>query len=161
LVFDSGGAGALGVLTLMLFVPAGIAAPFTALLGDRYPRVRVMVGSDLFRAGIWAVAAALAFTSAPVEALYVVAALSSIAGTAFRPAQAAILPSLASSPAELTAANVVSSTIQSVTSFAGPALGGLLVAATDPGGSFAIAAVTFSWSAFLVTRIPVSSRGSE
>jgi len=153
LAFDAGGASALGLLTLTLFIPAGAAAPFAALLGDRYRRVRVMLGADLVRAGIWAVAAVLAFAGAPVETLYAAAALASVAGTAFRPAQAALLPSLAASPAELTAANVVSSTIESVSAFAGPAFGGVVVAATDPGVSFAVASGTFCWSAILVSRV--------
>ncbi len=160
LVFESGGASALGVLTLVLFLPPGLAAPFTSLLGDRFPRARVMLGADLVRAALWAAAAAMAFVEAPVEALYGVAAVAGIAGTAFRPAQAALLPTLASTPAELTAANVVSSTIESVTSLAGPALAGVVVALTEPGVSFLIAVGTFLWSALLVGRVRAPAAGA-
>jgi predicted MFS family arabinose efflux permease len=68
----------------------------------------------------------------------------------FRPAQAALLPSLVTSPAELTAANVASSTIESVGTFLGPALGGLLLAVTSPAVVFGANAATFLWSALLV-----------
>ena len=162
LVFDAGGAAALGVLTLVMMLAPGIAAPFTAILGDRFERVRVMVAADLLRAVLMAAATAVVFAGTPTWILYVLAALSSVAGTAFRPAQAALLPSLARTPDELTAANVASSTIESVGAFAGPALAGVIVAASDPGVSFAIAAGTFLWSALLVARIHAVARtGNE
>jgi MFS family permease len=154
LAFEAGGAAALGVLALVTMLAPGIAAPFTSILGDRYDRVRVMVGSDLVRIVLMAAAAGVAFAGAPTGILYALAALASVAATAFRPAQAAILPSLARTPDELTAANVASSTIESATAFVGPALGGVVVAATEPGVSFAIAAGTFLWSAVLVAGIP-------
>ena len=162
LVFRSGGASALGVLALVLFVPPGLAAPFTSLLGDRFSRVRVMVVADLVRACLWGLAAFVAFSGAPIGFLYAIVALSGIAGTAFRPAQAAALPSLARSPAELTAANVVSSTIESVTVLAGPALGGVIVAVTQPGVAFVVAVGTFLWSALLVSRVrPLAAAEKE
>ena len=153
LVFDEGGAAALGVLTLVIMLAPGIAAPFTGILGDRFDRIRVMVAADLVRVVLMAAAAAVAFAGAPSEILYALAALSSVAGTAFRPAQAAVLPSLARTPEELTAANVASSTIESAGAFAGPALAGVIVALTDPGVSFAVAAGTFLWSAALLNGI--------
>ena len=152
LAFESGGAAALGVLVLVTMLVPGIAAPFTSILGDRFDRVRVMVGADLVRVALMA-AAAVAFADAPIGILYALAALASAAGTAFRPAQAALLPSLARSPDELTAANVASSTIESVGAFAGPALGGVVIAVSGPGVSFAIAAGTFLWSALLLAGI--------
>lgn len=162
LVFRSGGANALGVLTLVLFVPPGLAAPFMSVLGDRLPRLRVMVVADLSRALLWALAAVVAFERAPIAYLYVIAALSGVAGVAFRPAQAASLPSLARTPEELTAANVVSSSIQSVTVFVGPAIAGVIVAATQPGVLFTITLATFLLSALLVGRLrPVDRRDAD
>ena len=55
---------------------------------------------------------------APALALYVLATLTSVFGAVFRPAEASLLPTLARSPEELTAANVSSSTLDSVGSFA-------------------------------------------
>ena len=71
----------------------------------------------------------------------------------FRPAEAALLPTLARTPEELTAANVSSSAIESVGAFLGPALGGLLLAATNDGTVFAATCATLVWSAFLVSRL--------
>ena len=80
-------------------------------------------------------------------------AVVSAAGTAFRPAQAALLPALAESPNELTAANAVATTIQSAAAFVGPALGGVLIAATQPATAFLVAAATFGWSAAMLIGI--------
>ena len=80
-------------------------------------------------------------------------------------AQAALLPSLVASPAELTAANVASSTLESVGTFLGPALGGLLLAVSSPAVVFAANGLTFLWSALLVLglrhRDPPRERASE
>ena len=73
--------------------------------------------------------------------------------TAFRPAQAALLPALARTPTELTAANVTSSTVESLGLFVGPAIGGLLLAVTSAGTVFIATAVAALVSASLVARI--------
>jgi MFS family permease len=166
LAFRDGGAARLGLLTLVLMATPAVAAPFTALLGDRFDRVRVLITADLVRVGLMATAAALVFSGAPLGFVYALAGLSGVASTAFRPAQAALVPSLAKTPSELTAANVVASTIESVTSFGGPALAGVILAATEPGVAFAVAAGTFFWSALLVGGMrpgqsPVEGGGQE
>jgi MFS family permease len=147
-------------------LPAAVGAPFTAVLADRFPRRRVMLVADLLRSGALAGAAVAAFSDAPAVVVYVLVALVSLVATAFRPAQAALLPSLARTPDELTAANVTSSTVESVAAFAGPALGGAVVAATSVGAAFAVTAGTFLWSAFLLSGIrgeprPAAERGRE
>src|SRR5436190_7107343 len=50
-----GGAAAVGLAGLIRTLPTVFFAPFVAALGDRYPRVRVMVGSDLTRAVLFTV----------------------------------------------------------------------------------------------------------
>jgi MFS family permease len=151
--YDAGGAAAVGVVYVIRMLPSAFAAPFTAILADRYPRRLVMVAADLARAACMAVAAVAVFADAPAWVVYVLVGVVALVATAFHPAQAAIMPSLARTPDELTAANVASSTIESVTSFAGPALAGIVVATTDIGVAFAITAGTFLWSALLLARI--------
>jgi MFS family permease len=151
--FDRGGAAAVGLVGLIRFLPAAVSAPFAAMLGDRFRRGPVMVGSDVLRALAMAAAAAAALGGAPAGVIYALAGFVSVVSTAFRPAQAALLPSLARTPEELTASNVASTTIESVGSFVGPALGGLLLAATSAGVVFAATAATFAWSALLVLGI--------
>jgi hypothetical protein len=155
--FESGGAAAVGLVVLIRMLPAAAAAPFSALLADRFPRTRVMVAADLSRAFAVTGAAVAVFADAPAGVVYALAGLVAVVSTAFRPAQAALVPTLARTPQELTAANVASSTIESVAFFAGPALGGLLLAATSVGVVFAAQAVAFLWSALLVRRISVEA----
>ena len=69
------------------------------------------------------------------------------------PAEAALLPDLARTPEELTAANVVRSTIESVGTFAGPAIGGALLAFWSPGTVMLVTAAAFVWGAVLVSLI--------
>jgi MFS family permease len=154
--FESGGATAVGVVALLRFLPSAIVAPFAAVLADRYPRQRVMLAADVIRACALLGAAAIALADGPAPAVYALAALVAVVSTAFQPAQAALIPILARNPRELTAANVASSTVESVGSFAGPAIGGLLLAVTSPGVVFAATAGAFVWSALNVAGIPPS-----
>lgn len=151
--YRHGGASAVGLVGLIRWLPAALAAPFAAILGDRYPRVPVMLGSDLLRAAGLAGMAACVLTHGPVEAVYALAAAVAVTTTAFQPAQAAILPSLARTPEELTAANVSSSTIESLGFCLGPALGGVLLSVSTVWVVFAVTAGTFLWSALQLTGL--------
>jgi MFS family permease len=157
--YRAGGATAVGLVALVRLLPAAIIAPFAALLGDRFHRKRIMVAADLARVCAMAGAAAAVFAGAPAVTVYALAAIAAVTGTAFGPAQSALLPSLARSPEELTAANATSTTLESVGFFVGPALGGLLLAVTSVGAVFTLAAALFLWSAFVLSRIGSDSRG--
>jgi MFS family permease len=164
--YHAGGATAVGLLMLVRMLSSAVVAPFSSVLGDRYDRARVMISTDLIRAVALAGAGVAALADAPAIVIYALAVLVAIVSTAFHPAQAALTPSLASSPEELTAANAVGSTIESVGTFAGPALGGLLLAATSIGVVFIVMAALFLWSALFVMRIrtqaaPVSAAAAS
>jgi MFS family permease len=159
--YDRGGATAVGLVGLLRMLPAAFAAPFAAVLGDRFRRETVMVVSDLVRALVLAAAAAAVLAQAPVWSVYAVATFVGLVSTAFHPAQAALIPSLARTPGELTAANVASSTIESVGIFAGPALAGLLLALSSTGVVLAVTAGTFAWSALLIARISAPESRAE
>jgi MFS family permease len=151
--YDAGGATAVGVVALIRTVPAAIGAPFTALLGDRYRRDHVMLGASLARVVAVGATSAVAASGGSPLLVYLLAAIVTLTSTAFRPAQAAALPSLARTPDELTAANVASSTIATLSSFVGPAVGGLLFAVTSTEVVFLATAGVFLWSALLIARI--------
>jgi MFS family permease len=157
--YRAGGAAAVGLVGLVRLLPAAFVAPFAALLGDRFPRKRVMVAADLVRACAMGGAAAAVFAGAPAAAVYALAVVTALTGTAFQPAQAALLPALARSPEELTAANATSTTLESVGFFVGPALGGLLLAVTSVGAVFSVTAGLFVWSALVLVRMRGESRG--
>ena len=94
------------------------------------------------------------------------ATLTSLIGRAFRPAQRALVPSLANGPGELTASNGTSSTLESLAFFVGPAIGALLLGVADVAVVFLLNAATFVWSAAFVLGVrvpgtPVPSRTAE
>lgn len=161
--FDAGGATAVGLVAVIRLLPSALAAPFLSILGDRYPRKRVMFLTNLAQAATIGAAGIVILGDGPSAVVYVLVALNAVVVTAFRPAQAALVPSLARTPSELTAANVTASTIESLGLFVGPAIGGLLLAATSAGVVFLATAGTALVSAVLVARIspePARERAS-
>ena len=125
--YEEGGAAAVGAIFVLRTLGA-LATPPAAALGDRYRRVWVMFGSDFVRAVLVLGTLVVIVADAPTPFVYVFAGLAATVGTAFRPAQVALLPQLARTPQELTMANVVATTIEGLGMFAGPALAGLVLA---------------------------------
>ncbi|HET9323119.1 MAG TPA: MFS transporter [Gaiellaceae bacterium] len=155
--YGNGGAAAVGLIGLVRFLPSAAASPFAAVLGDRYRRERVMVTADLVRSTLLATTTAVVIMDGSPVLVYLLAGLVAVAYSAVRPAQAALLPTLARSPQELTAANVTSSTIESLGIFGGPAIGGILLAATSEQVVFGACAAAFLLSATLVSRVRVET----
>jgi predicted MFS family arabinose efflux permease len=79
----------------------------------------------------------------------------------FRPTQSALLPLLARTPEELTACNLVLTTIEALGIFLGPAIGGLLLAATSTDTVLAVSSVAFLLSALLVSRIHAERQAEQ
>jgi MFS family permease len=151
--YRQGGPGAVGLVGLIRWFPAAVAAPFGGMLGDRFPRLRVMVVSDLVRAAALAAGAAAIALSAPTVIVYLLAVLVTLVSQAFQPAESALLPTLAETPEELAAANVASTTIEAAGYFVGPALGGILLAVSNVETVFAVTAAAFLWSAAMLALI--------
>jgi MFS family permease len=153
--YRHGGAAAVGAIALIRSLPAAVLGPFVAGLGDRFPRERVMLGADLTRGALVGLIAVVAFAHLAWPIVFGIAAFGPICGMAFHPAQSSLLPALARTPEELTAANVSSSTIESVGAFAGPAVGGIVLAGWGVGAAFVLTAVTYLWSAVMIARLDV------
>ena len=151
--YHQGGVSAVGLVGLIRWLPAAFASPLTSVLGDRFPRVPVMLGSDLLRVAALGAMAASVLAHGPAAVVYLLAALVGIVSTAFQPAQAALLPALARTPEELTAANVSSSTLESLGFCVGPALGGVLLAVSSTWVVFVVTASTFLWSALMLSGL--------
>jgi MFS family permease len=153
--YDEGGAAAVGLVGLVRVLPAFVAAPFAGVLGDRYRRERVMFVITLSRAVSMGATAGAIFAGSPIWLVYTLAGAVALTASMVRPMQSALLPQLARTPEELTAANLVLTTIESSGIFLGPAIGGLLLAATNTETVFAAAAGSFALSALLVAAIKV------
>jgi MFS family permease len=155
--YDAGGARAMAAICFARWGLSALLAPWLALPADRFSRRLVMLTADVTRIAMLAGMSVAAALHGPALAVYGFAVATSIVSTAFHPAQQALLPALARSPEELTAANVSMSTISSVGMFAGPALGGVLLTVSSAWVVFAVTAATFAWSALCLLRIPRDS----
>ncbi|MBA2568924.1 MAG: MFS transporter [Actinobacteria bacterium] len=151
--YEEGGVAAVGVVGLIRVLPSVVAAPFAALLGDRYPRHRVLFLVNVVRTALILVAAAVALLDVHVAAIYALTGLVGLMQSIFRPTQAALLPALARSPQELTAANLVLTTIESIGLFLGPAVGGVMLALTGTDAVFVASAIAFLLSALLLAGV--------
>jgi MFS family permease len=151
--YHQDGASAVALVAVIRWVPAAVASPLAAILGDRYPRVRVMLSADLLRAGALVAMAACVITDAPAAIVYLLASIVAVLATVFDPAQSALIPSLARTPEELTAANVSSSTLESLGFCVGPALGGILLTLTNVWVVFVATAAAFLWSALMLAPL--------
>ncbi len=152
--YHASGVRAVGFLFFARFMLSALAAPWLGVVADRWSRQRLMLSADVIRCGIFAGMTAVATTGGSPYVIYVLAVTSTVVSGAFSPAQAALLPSLVESPEELTAANLVGNTVASVGMFAGPALGGILLALSGPSAVFALNGALFVWSALFVLQVP-------
>ena len=154
--YGVGGAQAVGLWAAINMALMAFTSPVAAAIADRLLRKKVMIGADLIRAGLVALAALCLALDLPPATVFVLATLTSLIGGAFRPAQRALMPALANRPEELTASNGTSSTLESLAFFVGPALGALLLGIADVQVVFLVNACTFLWStAFVIgVRVP-------
>ena len=151
--YRAGGAQLVGAWAGVRLALIAVGTPLGSSVVDRLSRKAVLIVSTLVRAALVAVAVVAVVLEAPTWVVLALATLTPLVGCVFRPAQLAWLPSLASHPEELTAANGASSTIDSLAFLVGPAVGGLVVATTSVETMFVVTAVMFLVSAALVARI--------
>jgi MFS family permease len=151
--YEHGGVTAVGVVAAIRQIIAAMIAPFSASLADRFPRERVMLVSSLGRVTTVGLTTLLVTRGAPAIAVYVVATVTTVIGTVFRPAEASLIPLLARTPEELTAANVSASTFDSLGIFVGPSIAAFLLAIGGPAPAFGFVAATFVWSTCFIFRV--------
>ena len=139
--YNEGGEKAVGLVFLARLIPAALISPFAGLLGDRYRRDRVLLITNATRIVLVGAAAGAVFLDASSTIVYALSIAATIATTPFRSSQAALTPTLAQSPTELTAANAVASGMESIAIFVGPALAGILLGLASTGLVFTLTAL--------------------
>ena len=152
--YEQGGASAVGVAALARMVPAGLAAPLAGVVVDRRSRRDVLIAITIGRSLVLVGVAAGVATDAPLAIVLVLAALFTVLATAHRPAQAALLPALATTPRQLAASNAIWTAVDSAGFLAGALLGGILLGATSLETAFVVAAALFAVAAWPLARMP-------
>ncbi|MEJ7741285.1 MAG: MFS transporter [Nocardioidaceae bacterium] len=152
LIYDltGSGVGVSGVVVAEI-LPVLLLAPVAGPLGDRWPRVRVMIGSDLCRVGLALVLAV--WHEAPV-AVYAVAFAMSVGSVFFNPAASSVLPALVRED-ELVAANSGIWTAAVVSQIVLAPVAGILVVTAGYAPAFAINAASYAASALVLRELRV------
>jgi MFS family permease len=151
--YRDGGATAVGLVGLLRMVPSAILAPLLSPLADRGRRERVLILVSVSRGVATGSAAVVVGIGGPTPIIYMLAVLSTIAATLYRPAHSALLPSLCHSGYELASANVVRGLLDSVATLVGPLLAAVLLQLTGVTAVFTVAAGASLWAAALLLRL--------
>jgi MFS family permease len=152
--FSRNGAAGVGLVTLIRLLPAAATAPFTAGLGDRFPRRLLLAVEELIIGVVLATTAIVTMVRGPDLIVYALAVVLAIVSAPFRAFQGALLPTLAQTPDELTASNLVGSTVEAAATLIGPALAGILLGLASPIAVFWVTSAVSLAAAVSVLGIP-------
>ena len=122
---------------------------------SRLRRDRLLRWSTGARTVLLAAAALLAASGQPPAAVIAAATASSALAGTYRPLQAAALPWLVRTPAELAASNAVTAVMENSGAVIGPLLAGGLLAAAAPAAAMAVAAGALAVATALLLRLTV------
>ncbi len=156
--FERGGAAEAGAVSLLQLLPAAIVAPIAASLGDRFPRERVLLVSYVAQAVLMMGTAVTILSGMAPGVVYGLAVLGAMAITLTRPAHGSLLPWVSRTPAELTAANAASGTMEGLGILAGQATAGILIQLAGPGVALLVAGSIAGAAALAVTGLRVPHR---
>ena len=154
--YNRGGTAVAGLVAVAQLAPAAVVAPVAASLADRRSPVVMLAGGYLAQVAGMAGTAAAIGAGAPLAA-YAAAVVASTAVTATRPAQSALIPSLAATPDQLTAANVVAGWLEAAGAAAAGLLVGVLISLAGVGSVFAVCAGLGLAAALLVAGLRAPS----
>jgi len=149
-----GGTTAAGLIAVAQLAPAALLAPVLSALTSRRSPVVLLVGGYLVQAAGMGATAAGAILGVPAVA-FAAAVVTATAVTATRPAQSTLFPSLAATPDQLTAVNVVVGWVEAAGFTVAASLTGLLIWLSGVAAVFAAGAVLGLAAAQLVAGLRV------
>lgn len=162
-VLRIGGAADLGYTFLAREIPMVVFLLLGGVWADRVSRKLLLVVGDVAMGSAQALTALLFLThQATVWRVALLQVVFGVANAFTRPASTGLIAQ-AVSHAHLQEANALLNLTRSFSRIAGPALGGLIVVAANPGWALAVDAATFFVSAafYLETRIAQSARSER
>src|SRR4051794_3341977 len=163
-VYDlTGSSLAVGLLGAAEFVPIIVLALLGGALADAFDRRKLIFGAEFVSAFISIALLVNALLPSPqLWVLYLAAALFAAARAVLRPPLDALMPRLVERE-ELKAASAISWSMSSVAQIAGPALAGVVIAATSVAVAYAVDVASFavSLACFAVMRTPPPPADAE
>lgn len=149
----SGSATALATVLIVSFGPTILFTLIGGVAADRYPRLPIMIGSDVLRGATVLLVALLAMTGQlQLWHVYALSLFFGLVDAFFQPAYMATIPTFVPE-ADLPSANSLSSLAVQAGRIAGPPLGAALIALGGIGMAFAINGMTFLISAVFLLFI--------
>jgi MFS family permease len=139
---------------VFLSVPAGIVA-------DRYDRRLVLLSTDLARGAIMLVLAAVVAFEGPLWLVVALSILATCFSSFFGPTIGAFLPTLVGDESRLGPANSAWASLDNLAFIIGPAIGGLLIAASSATLAFLLNAVSFGVVAVVLWQLPSTRRNAQ
>lgn len=160
-------AAAMGTVLIFSSIPMLIFLLVGGVATDRFPRLKIMLISDIFNGVIVALVTLLAFLGElEIWHIYIASIFFGMMSAFFHPAYTATIPEI--TPSELLpSGNSLTSLAQRATSIIGPAIGASIVAFGGIPLAFGLDALSFSISAVCIVAIlrssssPVSAPGDS
>lgn len=152
-----------GAATVLRLLPYALLGPWGGVVADRYDKRTVLLLGDVARALLMVALAAAVAAQSHILVVMALTAVSSVAGSAERPAAMALLPRLVGE-GRLGPANALLHTVQELGVVLGPAIGAILLTVAATWVAFAVNAVTFMVSAVLIAllrRRPVTRAATD
>lgn len=146
--------------TLGRFVPSLILGTYGGVVAERRERRSLLITLDLLSTAIMVGLTFVAAADLGALAAIVLAGITSVLGTAYYPATAAMTPQIVSED-DLAAANSFNSMIENLSVIIGPALGAGILAISSTSVAFLVNAATFLFSAWASSRLTTRSEPTD
>lgn len=153
-------AGWAAVTTLGRFVPSMLFSSYGGVVAERLERRRLLITLDLLGTAVMVLLGIVTALDLSVVIAIALASLTSMMGTIYLPATAAMVPQVVDED-DLAAANSVTSVVENVSVIVGPALGAAVVSLYTVEIALWANAVTFLLSAWCSTRVHTRSVPSD
>ncbi|MGY2875540.1 MFS family permease [Marmoricola sp. URHA0025 HA25] len=153
--YAEGGANLVAVYGIVSTVPGALLTPMLMSLTGRVGSATMLRSTTAVRTLLVAAAAGLAVADAPAALVVGFAAAAHSLSATFRPTQASVLPWLARTPAELTAATVAATMAENLAALIGPVLAGTVLAFADAQTAIAGSALCLLLATLSLRRLSV------